>query len=196
MNDPIERTKAHFLKTMEEGTLRYQSFPQHVEHVEQWADRCLRICPEADKEIVLLSVWLHDIGHVDGDESQDHAIKSEREARWFLADIGLAPERIEAVAHCVRAHRCRDVPPRTIEAKILAVADSASHMSDLTYLEMLQDGVPKGVILEKLERDYRDVGVFPEMKDELAVIYRAWRGLLDTFPNEGETPPEPPRIDS
>ena len=196
MKDLIRQTKAHFLKAMNEGSPRYTSFPHHVEHVEQWVNRCLKICPDADEEIVLLSVWLHDIGHADGDYGQDHAIKSEREARRFLADIGLAPERIEAVAHCVRAHRCRDVPPRTIEAKILAVADSASHMSDLTYLEMLQDGVSKGSILEKLERDYRDVGVFPEMKDELATIYRAWRELLNTFPDEGETSPEPPRMDS
>jgi predicted metal-dependent HD superfamily phosphohydrolase len=185
MTDSIERAKTHFLKAMEDGIPRYDSFPHHVKHVERWAKRIFEIYPSADEEIVLLSVWLHDIGHADGDTGKDHAIKSESEARRFLASIELAPERIEAVAHCVRAHRCRDVPPQTTEAKILAVADSASHMTDLTYLEMLQDGVPKMPILEKLERDYRDIEGIPEMKDELAPLYRAWKKLLDTFPDMG-----------
>jgi len=185
MKDLIRETKTHFLKTMNEGTPRYAFFPRHVEHVEHWAKRIFEIYPSADEEIVLLSVWLHDIGHADGDDGKDHAIKSESEARRFLAGIELAPERIEAVAHCVRSHRCRDVPPQTTEAKILAVADSAGHMTDLSYLTMLQDGAPKASILEKLERDYRAVGLIPEMKDELASLYRAWKKLLDAFPDMG-----------
>jgi len=130
----------------------------------------------------LLSVWLHDIGQLFKPKEADHAIKSEKEARRFLSEVGLAPEKIERVAHCVRAHRNKDVSPETLEAKILAAADSASHMTDICYIDMVQSG-EKESVLAKLDRDYRDVAFFPELKKEVTPLYRAWKELLGVFPD-------------
>lgn len=181
LNGIINKAKSHFLKTFENRSCSvYPYLPRHVSEAKKWAERILENYPEADKEIVLLSVWLHDIGRAIGEENVDHAVKSEVEARRFLSQIKVAPEKIEKVAHCIRAHRCRDVQPETLEAKILAAADSTSHMTDIDYIVMFSF-MPKDSIIAKLERDYRDVGLFPELQKEITPLYEAWRKLLSVY---------------
>ena len=182
-NETIEKAKTHFLEAVEEGDPDYPYFPRHVLGVEKWVKKILKDYPKADREIVLLSVWLHDIGRVIGDKNIDHALKSEAEARRFLSKMKVSPERIEKVTHCVRAHRCRDVQPESLEAKILAVADSASHMTEFAYIVMLEF-VSKEEVIEKLDRDYRDAGLFPEVQKEITPIYKAWKELLKAYPVE------------
>ncbi|MDD5145119.1 MAG: hypothetical protein PHW72_03275, partial [Candidatus Pacebacteria bacterium] len=110
-------------------------------------------------------------------------IESEKETRKFLKTLRLDTEKIEKIAHCVRAHRCKDVQPKTIEAKILATADSASHFTDGCYMEMAMGGI-KGQALEKIDRDYRDVGIFPKLKKEITPLYNAWKNLLKIYPEK------------
>jgi uncharacterized protein len=77
----------------------------------------------ADLEIVRTAVLLHDVGRGHGDRSAtDHAQTGAEFARNLLA--GHPPDRIEAVAHAIAAHRFRTGPtPQTIEAKVLHDAD-------------------------------------------------------------------------
>lgn len=70
--------------------------------------------------------------------------------------------------------------PSTIEAKILAVSDSASHMTDINYICMFQS-YGKDFTLDKLERDYRDISLFPELKLELTKLYFCWKNLIETL---------------
>lgn len=179
----IEKAKLHFLETFEKKKDPiYLYLPRHVAMAENWAKKILQYHPEAEGEIVLLSVWLHDIGWAIGGQEIDHAIKSEIEARRFLSGLGFASEKTERVAHCVRAHRCKDVQPETLEAKILAVADSASHMTDINYIVHMSDGL-RDYAFAKLERDYRDIGLFPELQNQLTPLYQAWKQLLSVYPD-------------
>lgn len=184
MTKIIEKAKQHFLKTFaEKENPIYPYLPRHVVEAEKWAKRLLKNYPEVDKEIVLLSIWLHDIGQATiENRKDDHAVKSEAEARRFLSEIGLAAEKIEKVVHCIRAHRCRDVQPKTLEAKILAAVDSVSHMTDFCYIDMASEA-SKEAALAKLERDYRDVGLFPELQKEITPLYEAWKRLLSVYPH-------------
>jgi predicted hydrolase (HD superfamily) len=178
----VEQVKAHFLRAVEEGQPIYPFLPRHMREAEKWAHRILRNHPEADPEIVLLSVWLHDIGHTTGDRETDHAHQSALEAERFLTEVGLASEKVRRVVHCVRTHRCRDIQPETMEAKVLAAADSASHMTDVHYIVHASRGA-RDYAVEKLEKDYRDLGFFPEVQRELASLYEAWRQLLGVYPD-------------
>lgn len=174
----LESTKKYFYKTLstcQEDTYR---LVDHVPEVERWALKILEKYPKADKKTVLLAIWLHDISYYLDDQVADHAVKSEKMAREFLSKEGLDKETLEKVAHCIRTHRNKDVPPSTIEAKILACADSASHMTWITYMDMLSR-YPIEEVYGKLERDYRDIGLLPEVKAELTDLYQAWRGILD-----------------
>jgi len=180
----ISSTRKHFIETMAAGNPIHDRFPQHVMLVEEWALKILEYYPEADELVVLLSVWLHDIGAKNKKNQEIHEIYSEKETRKFLGSLNLDEELIEKVAHCVRTHRCKeDALPESIEAKILAAADSASHLTDFVYLQMRIDGVSKEDVKAKLERDLRDISMLPKpILDELVPLGDAWEQFLDIFP--------------
>jgi len=131
-----------------------------------------------------LGVWLHDYGHYPINPNEDHAITGERKAKAFLKKEGFNKEKTKQVLHCIRSHRCKDVMPQTIEAKILACADSASHFTSTMYFDILYRQKNENhpyTALGKIERDYRDLSFFPEIKKELTPLYKAWLNLLSEY---------------
>jgi uncharacterized protein len=97
----------------------------HIQRVYRLAER-LAQTEEADLEIVRAAALLHDAeGPFTGDARSDHQYASADFAREILAAEGWPEERINAVQHCIRAHRFRDEreQPETIEAKVLFDAD-------------------------------------------------------------------------
>jgi HD superfamily phosphodiesterase len=176
----IEKIKDHYLYTLQNNNksdwLTYEKFVNHVPTVEWWAMRILETNKEADEEIIFSAVWLHDIGHLIC-EHEDHAVDSEIEARRFLQEIGAPEDKIKAICHAVRSHRCKDVFPETIEAKILAAADSASHFTSKAYFDVGAK-FGKEAALGKLNRDYRDIGIFPELRGELEQFYVSWEEII------------------
>lgn len=94
----------------------------HVLRVLALAER-LAQAEGADLEIVRAAVLLHDMARgQDSDPHFDHAQAGAEYARRILA--GHPPDRVEAVAHAIAAHRFRRGPtPQTIEAKVLYDAD-------------------------------------------------------------------------
>ncbi len=98
----------------------------HVQRVYRTAETLARE-EGADVETVRLAALLHDVGRAreDRGEIDDHAAWGAREAEAILRELGYGENLIEAVAHCVRAHRYSTAPePRTLEAKVLADADN------------------------------------------------------------------------
>lgn len=183
MGSCIERAKEHLKETIAKAESDPFGVVEHTQIVERWAKFILRKHPEADEEIVLMGVWLHDIGHYPLDDS-DHAVRGEDRAKQFLESLNLPERKKEEIAHCVRAHRCRDVQPQTIEAKIVACADSASHFTDFTYLDAIMKNKGKKnkySVREKIERDYRDISLFPEIKEKLGNLYLKWKELVNEF---------------
>ena len=177
--------KEHFLNTVKSAGSEYDYLLRHLPLVEKWAKKLLKMYPQANEEVVLSGVWSHDIGQVIGDKKADHAINSEVEVRRFLEIMNVDDEIINQVAHCARSHRCKDIQPNSLEARILAVADSASHMTDIVYIDMFNRG-DYDAGLGKLERDFRDVGIFPELQTKMKPIYDAWKKLLEVYPRDFE----------
>ncbi len=128
----------------------------------------------------MLSIWLHDIGHYPLPTEIDHAIRSENIAREFLKKESVNEEEIQKILHCIRAHRVKDVQPQSMEAKIIACADSASHMTDIIYIDMAKNKMIKQA-LDKLERDFRDLSLFPRIKEQLTEVYESWKKLLNSL---------------
>lgn len=86
----------------------------------------LAISEGADLEIVCAAALLHDaVGAMPEDASRgNHHQASANFAQGVLIDEGWPTERIEAVLHCIRAHRYRSTEkPETLEAKVLFDAD-------------------------------------------------------------------------
>ena len=97
----------------------------HVLRVCALAERLAR-AEGADREIVRAAALLPDIARADEDATGvgDHAQMAAERARALLIARGVAPERADAVAHAIAAHRFRgSTTPQTIEAKVLFDAD-------------------------------------------------------------------------
>ncbi|MBM4424733.1 MAG: HD domain-containing protein [Chloroflexi bacterium] len=81
----------------------------------------------ADMEILLAAALLHDTADAAPDSEGDrptHHLASAEFARRVLAEEGWPDDRIDAVVHCIRAHRFRGgEKPQTLEAKILFDCD-------------------------------------------------------------------------
>jgi uncharacterized protein len=94
----------------------------HVLRVLVLAER-LAEAEGADVEIVRTAALLHDVARGRGDRLiNDHALAGAEFARRLLE--GHPPDRVEAVAHAIAAHRFRTGPmPQTLEAKVLHDAD-------------------------------------------------------------------------
>lgn len=178
----FEKARNHFLEIANGLRPKNDYLLRHLPQVEKWAIKILAQQLDANKDVVLSGVWLHDIGRMVGSQEIDHSINSEEETKRFFSELEVDQDFINQVVHCVRSHRCKDVEPKTIEAKVVAVADSASHMTDTVYIDMANKKDLDNA-KQKLERDYRDVGLFSEIKKEITPLYLSWKKLLDVWPN-------------
>jgi len=99
----------------------------HVMRVYRMAEH-LASLEGGDLELLRAAALLHDAeGAAPGENNQrsNHQHASADFATRILEQEGWPQERIEAVRHCIRAHRFRDPsePPATLEARILFDAD-------------------------------------------------------------------------
>jgi uncharacterized protein len=99
----------------------------HIERVYALARR-LAVEEGCDVEIVSAAALLHDAeGSHPADDAarRSHQHASAEFARQVLLEEGWQEGRIEAVLHCIRAHRFRDEreQPQTLEAQVLFDAD-------------------------------------------------------------------------
>ena len=102
--------------------------PHHnFAHVMRDLHRALLIAREEEGvnyNVLIPGVLLHDIGfctHEHGKEGHD-AVGAALAAK-MLPPVGYGQEEIDAVCHCIRAHKGHSEVPRTLEAKILYDAD-------------------------------------------------------------------------
>jgi uncharacterized protein len=118
--------------TLEKARLWYPaSDPVHgFDHIERVYAMARRLAVEegCDLEIVEAAALLHD---AEGSHPADDAARHSHQhasadfARHVLHEEGWQEERIDAVVHCIRAHRFRDEreQPQTPEAQVLFDAD-------------------------------------------------------------------------
>jgi len=176
-----EKAKEFFNKEIDKSRFA-DHFKDHIRELEKWEMIMEKKYPEADKEIVLLGIYLHDIGFSIG-EDDDHAVTGEIIAKEWLEKEKYDTNKTKEVLHCIRAHRCKDVMPEILEAKIIAFIDSASHLTQGIYFGIARkekEGA-KYEALPKLERDYRDLSLFPEMKEDMRELYDAWKKLIEVY---------------
>ncbi|MEI6627171.1 MAG: HD domain-containing protein [bacterium] len=184
MESIVDKAKAKMLKMINDHGSDPYRLLVHVPEMEKWAKAMLSKYPEADADVILLSVWLHDIGHYPIPAEIDHAIRSEKIAKEFLSQENYDADKLEKVLHCVRAHRCSDVLPESLEAKIVAFIDSASHMTDVVYFKMAKDskeGRGNFSVFGKMERDMRDLAAFPEIQAKITGLFNAWKNLIEEY---------------
>ena len=99
------------------------------EHTQRVRNLCMHIgrLEGADREVLEIAAYLHDIGRPYQDESKGticHAEKGAERATVLLEQYPISAERKNNVIHCIRSHRFRgNCRPKTLEAKVLFDAD-------------------------------------------------------------------------
>jgi len=111
----------------------YEPFIFHfiptAKYAEELADEL-----KADKEIVLLAAWLHDIGSI-VDGRGEHHIAGAKIAEEKLKEFNYPNEKIELIKKCILNHRgSRQDSKGSLEEKIIAEADVISAFDSIDGL--------------------------------------------------------------
>lgn len=118
---------------------------------------------DADKEIVMIAAWLHDIASItDYSLYEEHHIHGAKIAGEILNELSYDKEKIELVQECIKNHRGSvNLKKSSKEELCVADADAISHFNSvpsllyLAYVEKkmsIEDGVT--FVKEKLERSF------------------------------------------
>lgn len=118
----------------------------------------------ADREVVMIAAWLHDIASVtDKALYQEHHIYGAEMARGILEEFQYEEEKIALVQACIRNHRGSVCNAKSsAEELCVADADAVSHFDSVPSL-LYMAYVRKGMTIEegrdfvkgKLERSFR-----------------------------------------
>ena len=132
----------------------------------------------ADKEVVEIAAWFHDIGTIVY-RKEDHHITGAEIAEKKLFELGYPKDKIEKVKHCIFSHRAsRNIKRETVEAQILTDADSITHFykvddlfeAELVFNNLNKDGdLAKEKVKQKLIRSWNKLS--PEGKNFVEIKY-------------------------
>lgn len=139
----------------------------------------------ADKEIVMIAAWLHDIASVtDYALYEDHHIHGAEMANEILSQLSYDESKIHIVQNCIRNHRGSVyVNKSNAEEVCVADADAISHFDRVpsllhfAYVEQ-QMSIDEGIqfVKGKLERSYRKLS--QESKEFYKDKYRQVMNVL------------------
>lgn len=188
----IRDVKAYILRhAKQNGWIWF--YKMHQKEVVECAKKLLQIY-KADKKIVIIACWLHDITKYQSkQECLDQFHKSHHEdgykfTKEFLKKYPVSAEDIEAIAQCVLRHR-NSSPYKALkmEEKIVAVADVMSHFVSIFYFTHFKfhpnDSIEEMNIkhLGKLRRDYRDLQLLPKSLKLVGNEYKVIEELVKNY---------------
>ncbi|BDA69800.1 hypothetical protein RIVM261_075240 [Rivularia sp. IAM M-261] len=175
----IERVREQIIiKTQNPAFVHYKWYVKHhLLIVEEIAIKLCNIYKNANRELVLLLVWMHDYRKITNQSAYDSEIAGEK----FLLENGVSAKRAKQVIASIKIIDRKDpqeLVAESIEIKIVSSADAAAHMigpffsiywwenSDVS-IEELQARNRK-----KLTTDWERKIVLPEIKQAFEFQYR------------------------
>lgn len=146
-------------------------FEEHLEIVEKHALDILAKVPSADKEVVILGVWLHDTQRIRGLKA-DHQDGGVQEAKKIMNQFNYSEDIIKKVQGIIQTHSCDNEIPNTVEGRVLATADAMAHYTSDFFLRIAILGYRdvkeyKKWALEKIEKNYNKKISFDFAQDEI-----------------------------
>lgn len=157
-------------------------YDTHLLGVEEFSKKLLKKLPKADKEIVMLGVWLHDLQRIRNIKG-DHEKMGAKEAEKVLINFGYSDDKIKKVKNIILSHSCGVRKPKTVEGKILSSADAMAHYFKDFYLKVsiienrdIEEF--KKWSLEKLDLDYNKKIYFDFAKKMVKKRHEALKYIL------------------
>jgi HD superfamily phosphodiesterase len=169
-------------------------YQMHQLAVIKSAESLLAIYPKANHPLVIIACWLHDVAQYFAKDSnfdkvkKNHHLASAKLAKEILADYKIGEAEKEQIVNCVLNHRnLEGCQPKTLEEKIVAVADTLSHFEGIFYLTYFKFH-PKHSLeemaendLAKLQRDWRDLGLLTKARVLAKPRYVILKNMLQDF---------------
>ncbi|MFH1427685.1 MAG: HD domain-containing protein [Patescibacteria group bacterium] len=166
----------------------------HIKEIIKCANKLLKIY-KADKKVVIIACWLHDISKFKVKNKKDttkyhktHHLDSYKFSIKFLSNYSISNKEKEEICNCVLRHRNnKPYQVRTIEEKIITVADILSHFTNIFYFTHFKfhpdDSVYDMAIahLEKIERDWQDLNLLPKSIKLIEDKYKILREMHQNF---------------
>ena len=151
------------------------------EHVYRVLYNALEIAKteEVNYDILIAACLLHDIGRPDqiADRNLCHAQVGSEKAYKFLLEMGFDADFAEAVRHCILTHRFRkNLPPQTMEAKILFDADKLDVTGAIGIARTL---LYQGTLTEPLYRQLPDGTISDGTHDIGHSFFREYKFKLE-----------------
>ncbi|MCL5093672.1 MAG: HD domain-containing protein [Patescibacteria group bacterium] len=183
--DIVKEVRDFVEKECKKPTSKYGSepFEFHFKPVVKYA---VKMAGElgADKEVVEIAAWLHDIGSIIEGRGKHH-LEGAKIAESKLKELGYPKAKIELVKRCILSHRGSEkVKPKTLEEKIIAEADIMSNFENIGGIfkaafifEGLNQEEAKKSVRKKLQNKYHQLN-FEESKKEVKPKYEAAMLLL------------------
>lgn len=141
----------------------YEPFPFHFVPMANYAEK---LADElgGDKEVILIAVWLHDIGSIIHGR-EDHHITGAKIAEEKLKELQYPTEKIELVKKCILNHRGSQQNNRgSIEEQIVVEADVLSNFDNIAGIfkaaflcEDNTQGEAKDSVRKKLEQKWKQL---------------------------------------
>ena len=177
-------------------------YNMHQKEVVRNTEKLLNLYKKADRKIAMIACWLHDISKYYSKNRREisrvdelhhtverfHHIDSANLAERFLKNYNLTREEIDKIKNCILRHRnSKPYKAKTLEEKIIAVADTLSHLTSifyLTYFKFFPDNSLEKMVksqLEKLDRDWRDLQLLPKAKKLVEKEYKTLKKLLANY---------------
>jgi uncharacterized protein len=167
----------------------------HQKEVVNYAQKLLNIYKKADRQIVIISCWLHDIAHYYAKDAKEilavkknHHLAGADIAGKFLQNYKISATEIVEIKNCILCHRNKKpFVPKTLEEKIVTVADTMSHFGSifyLTYFKFHPGHTLERMVaddLEKLKRDRRDMRLLPKAQKLVDEEYKVIKKLLSNY---------------
>lgn len=188
------------LKKLEEYITQLAANPEFIHHkwfitwhlkiVEQI---CLELCelyPNADKDLMMAMVWMHDYAKII-DFDNEHDMEVTRKGITVLEELGFETDFINRLMEAIELFESKmtvDLTTAPIEIQIMSSSDAASHMigpffsiywyenTDKTIEELMTGNKAK------LEKDWNRKIVLPEVKEKFKARYEFLRQSFGELP--------------
>lgn len=157
-------------------------FENHILNVERFAEK-LADTYKANKFVVMIAAYLHDITYVQTGDHSTHEIEGSVFVKEYLKRFNLKNEEIELISKCILHHRgSKHSERKTMEEKIIACADAMDHIDRCLHMFFLridkqnyQDSIK--FMQGKLQRGWNKIEL-PKARDMVKAKYDAARVLF------------------